>query len=446
MSPTPPISWRTLPAPRLLYAATLLLPLAALAFLWRPAGAAWAVALALLVLVSLLDFFAAPAAQVSVIRELPERLFLGREQRLHIDFSVLAGSSTSLVKVRAIEDIPLDWEADPVIPTFTLRAGQTNRYSIVVRPLKRGRYSLGALHVVQETGLGLWRRVGKVEANTEARVYPDYQPGASTLAHKKDFGDLGQMRTRQRGEGTDFDSLREYRDGDELSHIDWKATSRLGKVISRQFTVEKDHDVMIALDCGRLMGSSYQGVTKFDFALRAALALAEASLRAGDRVGVLVFDDKVKCFVPPGKGGGQLGHILESLHAIQSSFKETDFQRALTYLGVHHRKRSLVVLLTDFIDRYTAGPMLMGMTTIARRHACLFVAVEDPTVEERLLEAPKDSAGLAGQAVAYGMRKSRGEVLEVLRRAGATVLNLQPDALTAPVINAYLRLQSSGAL
>jgi uncharacterized protein (DUF58 family) len=422
------------------------LPLAGVAFFVPSIVGIWAVALVGISLLAALDLVLTKPAEIDVERELPARLFLGREHELQLRFHINKSSRTKSARVVATERIPLEWDGVGHVHAFNLVQGKAADITIKVRARKRGRYQLGALHVVQEAGLGLWRRVGLVDIDTEARVYPDYQPGAHALGGLRDFGDVGQRRTRQRGEGTDFDSLREYRDGDEPSRIDWKATARLGRVISRQFTVEKDHDVMIALDCGRLMGAEFQGVAKFDYALRAALALAEAGLRAGDRVGVLAFDDKVRCFVPPGKGAGQLGQILENLHDVTAESNETDFARGLTYLGVHHRKRSLVVLLTDFVDQFTAGPMMVGLASVSTRHACLFVSVEDPTLEEQLLEAPRDTVALAGHAVAHSMRRSRAEVLQRIRRTGATVLDLQPDKLTGPVINAYLRLKDSGSI
>ena len=446
MSPTAPQSWRAFPAPRLLLLAALTLPLAGAAFLVPSIIGIWAVTILGLALLAAIDLLLNRPAVIEVERELPARLFLTRNHELKLSFRIAARSRTRSALIFATERIPLEWDSEGQIDGIDLVQGKQVDATIWIRARKRGRYQLGPLHVVQQVGLGLWRRVGLVELDTEARVYPDYQPGAHALVGLRDFGDVGERRTRQRGEGTDFDSLREYRDGDEPSRIDWKATARLGRVISRQFTVEKDHDVMIALDCGRLMGSEFKGIAKFDYALRSALALAEAGLRAGDRVGVLAFDDKVRCFVPPGKGAGQLGHILDSLHDVNAETNETDFARGLTYLGVHHRKRSLVVLLTDFVDKFTAGPMMVGLASISARHACLFVSVEDPTLENHLLEVPRDTVDLAGQAVAFGMRRSRVEVLQRIRRGGATVLDLQPDKLTGPVINAYLRLKDSGSL
>lgn len=400
----------------------------------------WLLAVCIFALVDRMLF---PAVALQTERPLPPRLIIGRDFTMQIAFKN-CGRCTAVFSGVDYQSQGLEGESR--LSQFVLNPNETCTFPLVVRPLLRGSLKFGPLHIVQEPGLRLWRYHSVFDNGGKVKVYPDYQPGAESLDFLQKVGEVGIRRTRQRGEGTDFDCLREYRDGDDSARIDWKATSRLNRAVSRQYTIERDHDVIIGLDCGRLMGAHFDGVPKFDYTIRAALALAEMSIRVGDRVGLLVFDSKVRCFVPPAKGPVQLGRILEALYDQQSAFEETEFQRALTYLGVHHRKRSLVVMFTDFIDKHTAAPMIIGMAGTARRHACLFVAVEDPTLEERLGEAPVDLKAMGGQAVAYGMRSERAEVLEILRQQGIEVLNEQPDQLTAPVINSYLRLKDAGKI
>jgi uncharacterized protein (DUF58 family) len=435
--------WRSYPAPKLVWLMLIAIPLAVLGIFANFVNLLLALWILVLFVVALADRMLFPPCSIRSSRPLPPRLVIGKTFEMQIVFRN-EGRSKSVFF--GVDQIPSKLEGECVLSAFELEAGEACTFPIPMRALRRGRFQLGPMHITQEPGLRLWRHHAVLDNGGEIKVYPDYQPGAKSLDHLQQVGELGIRRTRQRGEGTDFESLREYRDGDDSARIDWKATSRLGRAVSRQYTIEKDHDVVIALDCGRLMGAQFNGVSKFDHTIRAALALAETSIRAGDRVGLMVFDSSVRCFIPPSKGPTQLGRILDALHDLDSILDETEFQRSLTYLAVHHRKRSLVVLFTDFIDQHTAAPMLLGLANIARRHACLFVAVEDPTFDECLASLPLDVEGLASQAVAYGMRKDRQQVLEILRREGIDVLNQLPDNLTAPVINSYLRLKDSGRL
>ena len=435
-------SWRSYPAPIAIRLLLVGVVLGIGSIFFAPLSGVLLVWLLAVLLTMGADRHFHPPCSLRIEGELPPRLVLGRPFEAQLTVHNAGPGSVSCF---GSDHLPLDWEADPKVGPLRLKAGESRQLLQSLRPLRRGAYSLGPLHLIQVTGLGLWRHHGVVECPREVRVYPDYRPGTDALDPVM-IGEVGIRRTRQRGEGTDFESLREYRVGDDTARIDWKATARLGKAMSRQYTIEKDHDVMIGIDCGRLMGARFDGMAKFDHAMRAALVLAEVSLRSGDRVGLMVFDAKVRRFVPPGKGSTQLGILLEALHDVESTFEETDFHQAMTHLGTHHRKRSLVVMITDFIDRQTAKPMLLGMEGAARRHACLFVAVEDPTLGECLNEVPQGLHGLASQAVAYGMRQDRREVLELLRNQGVDVVDELPDRLTAPVLNGYLAIKRSGRL
>jgi uncharacterized protein (DUF58 family) len=401
---------------------------------------AWMV---LLVVIALADGLIATRARLTVAREFPERLVVGRWHTARLIVNHTGGSGAWM---RLHDTWPAEFEGDPRSDGFVLAPENSVVVELPLRATTHGRYTFGSVFVRQWSGLALWERRSELAADFALRVFPEFSPGRSALDRLRELGDVGLRRSRQRGEGTDFESLRAYQQGDDSARIDWKATARRGKVVCRQYTIEKDHDVLIALDCGRLMGARFDGTPKLDYAMRAALALAEAGLRLGDRVGLMAFDSKVRAFLPPGQGPGQMAMILERVCELQTRNEETAFEHALTYLDAHHRKRSLVVLITDFVDRHTAAPMMQGLMALSRRHAFLFVAVEDPTIEQVLAREPEHRRELAGQAVAYSLRRERAVVLEQLRRQGISVLDLMPDRLTAPVLNEYLSLRNRGVL
>ncbi len=407
---------------------------------WSGLWLAW---LLLLLVVASADALFAPKAKVEVERMFPDRLVVGRWQTVSLRIIHKGGSPVQLL----LYDVwPPEMEGEPMVPTQRLGKQQSRICDFSIRPTTHGQYSFGPVYLRQWTGLGLWERRQCVDEKISLRVFPEFTPGRTALEHIRELGDLGLRRTRQRGEGTEFESLRVYQQGDDSVHIDWKASARHGKIVSRQYTIEKDHDVMILLDCGRLMGARFRGTPKLDFAMRAALALAEAGIRLGDRVGLMAFDAHIRAYLPPGHGPGQMASILERVSELHASNDETAFERAVAHLDMNQRKRSLVVVLTDFVDRYTAAPMLQGLMTLARRHAFLFVAVEDPSIEEVITEHPQSRSQMASQAVAYSMRRERAVVLEQLRRSGISVLDLLPDQLTAPMLNQYLELRNRGAL
>lgn len=435
--------WHGVPSRRLLRLAGVGVVLGLLTFFMAGMGALLLLWWVGLLAVAAADRFLLKPQPLTLELEMPAVLVLGKETEVAWVFGQASGPSLEgFIHLQC----PEDWEAPRLLEAVQLQADGETRLPVQVRALKRGAFTYGKASLAVTGGLRLWTYLLEIDAACTAKVMPDYRIGNAHLIGDRRHGDMGLRRTRQRGEGTDFESLREYRPGDEIARIDWKATSRFGKAISRQYAVEKDHDILIALDCGRLMGARFDGIPKHEHALRSTLALTEAATRNGDRVGLLAFSQDIKRHVAPAKGDLQVGLVLDAVHDLESDLSETDFPRALAYLGSHHRKRSLVVVFTDFLDRQTAGPMLAALDGIARKHVCLFVAVEDPTLEDRLAEEPLGVEGLGGQAIAYGMQKERGEVLAILKRQGVEVLNLRPDHVHAEVLNAYFELRNSGRL
>jgi uncharacterized protein (DUF58 family) len=432
-----------LPSTRLLKLICVAFVVALVAAMVPALSGVWIACLVLVLVAAVADLFFGAPAKVEIEREPSARLVVGRWQQFDLRIIHVAGGPTHL----SFYDVwPAEFEGEPETLPFSMAEGQSHVLEFAMKPCTHGKFTLGPIYLRQWPGLGLWERRSCLEVETKLRVFPEFSPGKSALERLQQLGEIGQRKSRQRGEGTEFESLRIYQQGDDSNHIDWKATARSGRVVSRQYTIEKDHDIMILLDCGRLMGARFEGTPKLDYAIRSALALTEAGLRLGDRVGLMTFDSKVRSYLAPGHGHGQMAAMLERVSEIKGTTHETSFESAVAHLAAHQRKRSLIVILTDFVDRYTAAPMMLGLSELARRHAFLFVAVEDPTIEEVLSRLPDSRKELAGQAVAYDLRRERKVVLEQLRRQGMAVLDLLPDQLTAPMLNQYVDLRNRGAI
>src|SRR5919206_463292 len=188
----------------------------------------------------------------------------------------------------------------------------------------------------------------RVGETSSVKVYPNIR-----RAREAELKALGarslvaaQRRAAWRGEGRDFESLREYVAGDELRHVSWSATARRGRLTTRQYQIERDQTVLVALDAGRLMTARVEDESKFDSAIHAALALMSAAQRAGDHAGLAVFGRRVKAFVPPAKGREQVDAVLEALHAIEPELIEPSYTRAFEFISANCKRRSFVVVLT----------------------------------------------------------------------------------------------------
>ncbi|MFY9345130.1 MAG: DUF58 domain-containing protein, partial [Planctomycetota bacterium] len=243
------------------------------------------------------------------------------------------------------------------------------------------------------------------------------------------------------GDGSDFDSLREFVVGMDRRAIDWKATARHREVLCREYRAERDHPVMLCVDSGRLMSEPLQGKPRLDHAILAALQLAWVCLRTGDRVGLFAFADEPQRPLLPQAGVHALQAIQERLAALDYSPAETNFTRAMTGLLQQLRRRTLVVLFTDFVDSITAELMLRNVTWLVRRHVLLFVAMRDPLLAQLAAAAPATVDDVHRAVVAEEIHRERLLVLERIRAAGAMVLDTEVEQLDAGLIERYLQIK-----
>ncbi len=252
---------------------------------------------------------------------------------------------------------------------------------------------------------------------------------------------------RRRGSGTTFANLRDYSPGDDPRYIDWKATARRNRLISREFTVEQGQTVMLAVDAGRMMTQVAGDRPRFEYAVASALTLADVALSTGDRVGVIVFDDVVRRYVAPSREPGTLGAIRDALVGVNATMTEPDYAAAFRTLVERNRKRSLIVLFTDVIDVRSSRALIALTSRSAQRHLPLVVALRN----EQLVKAAIPSADATDAAVyesvaAEELLGAREEALESMRQAGVVVLDTPPDAMTPALINRYLDIKQRSEL
>ena len=259
--------------------------------------------------------------------------------------------------------------------------------------------------------------------------------------------EVGLRVLRRRGEGTAFAGLRDYAIGDDPRHIDWKATARRRRLISREYSVEQGQTVMILVDAGRLMTQLAGPLPRFEYALSAALVLANVVARAGDHAGLLVFDDEVRAYIPPTRGAAALRLIRDALVPVQPAMVEPDYAAAFRTLSERLSRRSLLVLFTDVIDVRSSRSLLALTTRGARVHLPVVVALRnDALVAAATPSGATTTDQLYESAAAEELLSARDEALERMRQAGVSVLDVKPQAMTAAVINRYLEIKGRGLL
>ena len=252
--------------------------------------------------------------------------------------------------------------------------------------------------------------------------------------------------SRQQGAGTEFESLAEYRQGDDPRRIDWRTSARTRRPVVRRYQVERHRDVMILVDCGRLMGAETDRGSKLDCAIDAAMILGRVALQSGDRCGLGLFDHQVRGYLPPISGASSMNALAECVYDAQVAWHESDFTPMFSTLQRRQAKRSLIVVLSDVVDSETSEQFRASMLRLQKRHVVLFAALRTPLLEQVVAERVDDLLDASRKTVTFRLLREREEALHSLRRGGVQVLDILPEQLTAPLINQFIDLRLKNVL
>jgi uncharacterized protein (DUF58 family) len=430
-------------------------------FLWTLAAIALLLALspgvaALLAVAVVLAFALAIAAIAdSILGPPPSALRIARIPPEHFALGIPAELSYSIEnhsarRVRlAIIETPtrtLRFETDELVATIPVRSRAKARRAVT--PLYRGPDSLSTLYVWYENSLGLIRRRLRVRAPQPIRIFPD-------LAAVERYGKLhvrnrtieqGLRRMKLRGAGTEFESLREWSDGDAFRSIDWKATARRGKLMVAQHEVERSQNLLLLLDCGRLMTPRIDKGRKLDYAVAAALSLATIAGLASDRVGLVAFARDILAASAPRSTRMSVARLTDELYDLEPRFEESNYTRAFAYLRHHLQKRSLIVFLTDVIDPIAQATVMADVGSLAKHQLLICVFMNDAAVTSALDSEPRTVGEAYRANVALGLANERRLAKAMLERAGVIVLDVPAKKLTTALIDEYLRVKRRGLL
>ena len=365
------------------------------------------------------------------------------DSETEIELSI-ENQSRVLLDCRLVDDLPGALAAEPAAVRVQAFPRVPARVRYRVRPAERGDYETGWLYLRYRSPLGLAEKWARAKLTQEVRVYPALRTSEEQqifLARSRQI-ELQLRQARQRGLGRDFESLRDYREGDDLRDICWTATARRGSLITRQYQTERSQAVWIVLDCGRLMRSQPDGKhSKLDLACATAVALAQLALYSSDRVGLLAYGQNVQQRLLPGRGAAHLRQIIELLAQARAEAGEADHLRATAVLNRLQPRRSLILWITDVAETAMRPEVIDGAMQLLRRHVLLFVAMAQPQVTRIAQARPKNVEEMFRSAAAQEMAGRRELLLAELAEQGALTLDLDPEALTSAVLNQYLKVK-----
>jgi uncharacterized protein (DUF58 family) len=392
-----------------------------------------------------LDFgMGSRTARIGACRDCPRRLFQGVPQDVKVH---LSNGHSRQIWVRVRDQTPLGWDAAPVLRgTIGARSNLGLHYRVV--PSVRGGFVFGDIWLRVTGPLGLVFRQVRIPASQEIQVFPRIRPVsyANLATYRRAVRNWGNRPTRLSREGREFESLREYVQGDDPRRIHWKAAARLDRPISQEYQTERNQIVMILLDAGRLMTAVSQGRSKLDHALEATVQLAQAALSTGDQVGVMAFAHEVLAYIPPNRGRDQLQRILDGVVSLRPQMIEPHYEGAILWLSARVRRRSLVVIFTDLLDEVASESLLEAVGLLRPRHLPLCVAIGEVEWDEILGQAPSKIQDVYDRAVLQGVRRQRRKALAHLHRRGALGVDLPCTLLGSGTLQRYMEVKRRGLL
>ena len=358
------------------------------------------------------------------------------------------------LRCELMDETPSSLRTAPPDLDLVLDAGGKARTTYLILPRERGDVRMGRLFLRYQSSLGFAQRWAAAELAQTARVLPDLEQArqhALYLIRSRQV-EMEKRRRRQRGQGREFESLREYRQGDDLRDICWTATARRHQLTTRVFEIERSQAVWIVLDAGRLLRAEVhqQGgevrLSKLDYAVNAALSLAQVAAQCGDRVGLLAYGRAIQQHIAAGRGPSHLRTMVDSLAQVHGEPSEADHARAARVLLLKQSRRSLVVWITDFAETPTTPDVIEYAIQMTQRHLVVFGAINQPDLTALAETTPQTPEEMYRHAAALEIAYRRDLLLRALRQRGVFAFEFVPGMLASSLVNQYLDIKERNLL
>jgi uncharacterized protein (DUF58 family) len=401
---------------------------------------------ALVVLVWLADLARLPKpAQLTVRRSWRSPAALSIPSDVDL---TLVNSSPVSIYATAVDAVPPQLRDEP--PSLTLRATAKNEGTATyrIRPSHRGDAKVGDAYLRYQSVFRIAERWVRASLGQIVRIYPNLDEAkrhSIYLLRSRQIA-VEKRRTRVRGIGREFESLREYQLGDEYRDICWTAAARRAKLVTRVYQIERSQTVWIVIDSGRLMRARVGGFSKLDQAVNAALSLAQVALYSGDRVGMIAYGRSIRHQLPAAKGSAHLRQLIERLAIVQEEGSEADHLQMAGRLLTDQKRRSLIVWLTDLAETAMTPEVVEAASMMMPRHLVLFVVIGQPDLGQLAAKTPQSESEMYQVAAAQEMVHRRELLLARLRERGALAFEVSSGAISPPLVNAYLQIKERNQL
>lgn len=405
-------------------------------------GAAWIAGLVGLIILDI--FLSVPRARMEFDVKAPGSFYIGETEQVWFKYSYGNASPPRAPECRLSVN-----DRFSVAPSHFY--GQAANGAVLaafdVKTERRGDGEIEKLWTRWQGPLGLiWRQTTE-KLSLEIPVVPNTRlvKDKAIEIFSRD-ATFGQKIQQERGEGTEFDALTEFMPGMDKRAIDWKHSARHRVLLAKEFRTERNHNIVFALDSGHLMCEPIREMTKLDWSLNASLLMAYVSLKIGDRIGYFAFDQKPYFYSQPIAGANSFPHLQRLTSSIDYSHNETNFTLGLSQLAQSLKRRTLIVVFTDFVDTTNAELMIENMGRLLRRHIVIFVTFRDEALEQLASKEPRETDDISRAVIAENLMLERELVIARLRRMGVHIVDVAADQMSNAVLNKYLELKRREAI
>jgi len=391
-----------------------------------------------------------PPSKLEVQRLWTAPLELGRASEVNIE---IRNRGRIAVHTSLVDSVPTALRSFP--PTLDARVigAEPRRLPYPALPRERGDTSLGDLFLRYRSSLGLAERWAVARLSQTVRVFPDLlQAKEQALFLIRSRQTEMEKRRRVPGIGREFESLRDYRDGDELRNVCWSATARRHQLVTRTYEAERSQTLWIVLDAGRLLRTLVQEpgrtvrLAKLDYAVNAALSVAQVASQMADRVGLLAYGRSIQQSIGPGRGQAHIRSLADSLARVRGEAIEANHGLAAKRLLAAQSRRALIVWITDFAETPATPEVIEYAAHISRRHLVVFAAVTQPDLGQLAQTVPKTTTDMFRHAAALEIVQRRELLLRRLQQNGVLAMELSPAGLVGSLVNEYLQIKDLSLL
>ena len=433
------------PDKRLLQLSVVLLVLGLFVSIWPEFYQLWIYSLGLLLVLALYDLYRLALISPPVIkRTVAGALSVGVSHEVQL---FVKNNSNKDIVLDIYDHFPEGTQVNGMPRRLMLDANEFANLSYHLKPLNRGQIEFRYCECLLQSPIGLWRYKRVLNVIDNVRVYPNYAPVIeyALLATENHLSMMGILKHRRRGQGMDFHQLREFREGDSIKQIDWKASSRMRKMIAREYQDERDQQIIVMMDCGHRMLAKDGELSHFDHSLNALLLLSYVALRQGDSVGMSAFSHDERRWVKPVKGVANINILLNHIYDLQPGSAAPDYSSGARDLVLRQRKRSLVLILTNLRDD-DYDDLQAAVHLLKKYHKVVVASLQEQAIVDQLEKPVSNLEEALTVASTHAYMAKRELLVKQLRNSGINTLDVLPENLPLVLTNTYLDLKSSGQI